>query len=445
MKILNNILSYLLSFESYVLIPIILLVLSLFIGMKLNKALKSVLTIGIGFVGLGLIFGYFMETLSPVVEAMILRMGLQMQTMDVGWTPFAMATWSADFAGLGLILILAANIIMLLLKWTKTMNIDIFNYWHMMCVGVMVQLSTGSIALGLISSVIASMIVLKLSDYIGHDFEVFSQVESVTTTTLSAVTYAPIGYIMGWLLDRVPFVKHLDADAKTIKKKFGLLGEPIVLGCIIGFVFGIAAGYDAKSVLELGVQFAAIIYLFPKVAGALGEGLRPISESMSRYIERHFPKLGKIYIGVDIAIILGNPSIIVTGLILIPVAIGFSLILPGIDFIILGDLTIMMVLSSIIVVVNRGSIIRSLMIAIPIVISNLYIATYMAPYYTKLVHGAEVDLKGYDGRLTSMIDGGNHLRYYIFGMFNGSFVHLLLIPVIILCLYLTYRLSEYKT
>jgi galactitol-specific phosphotransferase system IIC component len=44
----------------------ILLVLSLFIGMKLNKALKSVLTIGIGFVGLGLIFGYFMETLSPV-------------------------------------------------------------------------------------------------------------------------------------------------------------------------------------------------------------------------------------------------------------------------------------------------------------------------------------------------------------------------------------------
>jgi PTS system galactitol-specific IIC component len=38
---------------------------------------------------------------------------------------------------------------------------------------------------------------------------------------------------VNWLLDKIPGFSKLDIDAEGLKKKFGVLGEPLVLGVIV--------------------------------------------------------------------------------------------------------------------------------------------------------------------------------------------------------------------
>lgn len=442
MNEINQFISYILEFESYVLIPIILFILALIIGMKIGNALKSVITIGVGFIGLGLIFAFFIEKLSPVVEGLVSNLGLEMSAFDAGWTPLAIGTWSMEFAGFGLVLILVTNVILLLMRMTRTINIDIFNYWHMLFVGSIIYVETNSSILALIGSVVTSIFILKCADWVAKDFEEFSELESLTTTTLSCVAYYPYAVVTRWIFDRIPVVKDLNADAEGIQKRFGMLGEPIIIGTIIGVALGIGAKYNVKSILELGVQFAAIIYLLPKMAGALAEGLKPISEHVSSYIKKKFPTLGKIYIGVDIAVILGDPSIIVTGIILIPITIILALVLPGVKYIPLGDLSVMMVLSAVIVVVNKGNVIRGILTTIPLIISHLYVGSYMAARYTKFTLETGVDLKGYSGEITSFVDGGNSLRFWLMEMFTGKLWAFIAIPFVLIFMFIAYRLTE---
>ena len=51
----------------------------------------------------------------------------------------------------------------------------------------------------------------------------------------------------------IPGFSKLDIDAEGLKKKFGVLGEPLVLGVIVGALIGWAAQLDIKKILFLGV------------------------------------------------------------------------------------------------------------------------------------------------------------------------------------------------
>lgn len=48
-----------------------------------------------------------------------------------------------------------------------------------------------------------------------------------------------------------------------MKKKFGVIGEPLVLGVIVGMLIGWAAQLDIKKVLFLGITMGAVMELIP--------------------------------------------------------------------------------------------------------------------------------------------------------------------------------------
>ncbi|MFQ7120674.1 MAG: PTS transporter subunit IIC, partial [Intestinibacter sp.] len=73
------------------------------------------------------------------------------------------------------------------------------------------------------------------------------------------------------------------------------------MGSVIGVIIGIAAKYDIKGILQLGVTMGAVLILIPKMAALLMEGLLPVSEAAQEFIEKRFKNRGKIYIGLDSA------------------------------------------------------------------------------------------------------------------------------------------------
>ena len=80
---------------------------------------------------------------------MVKMRGLDFPVLDVGWPPLAAITWASPIAPLTIVLVLALNLIMLALNVTRTINIDIWNYWHFALVGALVQAVSGSLLLGL--------------------------------------------------------------------------------------------------------------------------------------------------------------------------------------------------------------------------------------------------------------------------------------------------------
>ena len=93
-----------------------------------------------------------------------------------------------------------------------------------------------------------------------------------------------------------------------MQKKFGVFGEPILVGTVLGIIIGVVAGYDFPAILALGINLGAVLVLIPKMAALLMEGLIPVSDAASEFIEKKFSNRGKIYIGLDSAVGVGHSN-----------------------------------------------------------------------------------------------------------------------------------------
>lgn len=439
-----NIINFILSFKSYVMLPIFMFILSMIIRIKVKTALKSCITIGIGFIGIFIVFDFFASKIGPIVEAIVKRTGLNLNVLDVGWPPLAGITWSFKFAAPLILIIIIVNIVMLVLKLTSTVNIDIWNYWHFIFAAQITYEITGNLLLGIMSAIFVMIICIKLADWSAEEIGGFLGISGVSITTLSGIVYYPIGVVFDKLLDKVPFLNKIKADPKEIQDKLGIFGESMIIGFIMGIFLAIFAGYNIKDTLELAFNIAAVVYILPKMASILGEGLMPISDGAKEYIINRFPTMKKSYIGLDLAIVLGNPSVIVTGILLMPVALILAFVLPGIRFIPIGDLPNIIALASIIVVGVRGNIVRAFIASIPVIIGNLYLASYMADTYTKLAERTNFHINGYNGIITSFLDGGNLLRVWAVKLFGGNIFAFAFVPLVVYFLYLSRKRAYEK-
>lgn len=131
------VITYIINMGSSVMLPIIIAILSICIGIKPGKAIRSGLMIGVGFVGMGLIVDMMNANMGPAAQAMADRLGTSLSIVEVGWPGMSGTTWGSVVATIAIPLSIVINLIMFALKLTKTINIDIWNVWHMAFTGAM--------------------------------------------------------------------------------------------------------------------------------------------------------------------------------------------------------------------------------------------------------------------------------------------------------------------
>ena len=184
------------------------------------------------------------------------------------------------------------------------------------------------------------MVVLVIGDVTAPLVEKSLGLPGVSIPHGFAGAYVPIAFAMDWLIDRIPGINKITINVESMQKRFGVFGDPVLLGSLIGLVIGILAGYgflpslgaDGKplpSFLACAVAMGAVMVLIPKMAALLMEGLLPISDAASAFIQKHFQSRGKIYIGLDSAVGTGHPVTLTMALILVPFAIALAL--PHVD------------------------------------------------------------------------------------------------------------------
>ncbi|SFH59254.1 PTS system unknown substrate IIC component, Gat family [Priestia megaterium] len=434
---------YILGLGPTVMLPIVVFILAICFRVKPGKALRSAVIIGMGFVGIFLIFNLLIESVGPAAKAMVGRTGIDLPVVDTGWPPLAAIAFASPVAPFVIPMVVLLNIAMLMLRWTKTVDIDLWNYWHFAFAGALVYSATGSFFLGLLGAAIATIATLKIADWSAPYIQKRFNLPGVSLPTLSSAIFFPVGVLGNKIIDSIPGVKKLKADPESIQKRFGVFGEPMMIGLVLGILIGIIAGFSFDKVLQLGMNLGAVMLIMPRMVRILMEGLIPLSDAIKALLKKKFPDRDDITIGLDISVAVGNPAVISTALLMTPITILLAVILPGNKIIPLGDLSVLTVPMAMIVLACRGNIIRAVIIGIPVIIANLYIASYLAPLVTQVAKSIKFKFpEGASSLVNSFLDGGNPFRYWLVMLSQGNIFAIGAIPVIALVIWWAYKITR---
>ena len=333
---MEQVFSYIISLGASVMMPIIFTVIGLCIGMKFGKALKSGLFVGVGFVGLGVVTALLTTNFNDPLKGISDLYHLQLNVFDMGWPAAAAVAYF-----------------------------------------VMGE----SLLWGYFAAIVCYIITLVCADLTAEKFQKYYDLDGISIPQPFCQSFMPFAIVFDKILNFIPGFSKLDIDAEGLKKKFGVLGEPLVLGVIVGMLIGWAAQLDIKKILFLGVTMGAVMELIPRITSLFIEGLKPISEKTQELVKKKFNGK-KVHIGMSPALVIGHPTTLVVSIILIPVILALAVFLPGNQFLPLASLAGMFYLFPMVLPFTKGNVVKTLIVGLFALIIGLYFVTDMAPDFT---------------------------------------------------------------
>lgn len=387
MEIINTII----GLGASVMMPIIFFVVGLIFRMGIGKSFKAGMTVGVGFVGVNMVINLLLDNLGPASKAMVNRLGLHLTTVDVGWPTASTVGWGTPIMVATVVGFLVINAIMVFCKLTKTIDVDIFNYWIFLQVGALVYAVTGNFWFAVIFTWVIFAIVLKVADLTAPYIQKEYNLEGISLPHLAGLAWSPLAIAVNWIIDKIPGLKNVDFNADKIRKRFGAIGEPVVIGFILGLLIGVLAGYSPDKSVTLAINIAAAMVLLPKMIDVLIEGLISVRDAAEKQLKIWFPNR-EFYIGMDTALLIGDSSVLATGLLLIPITILLAFILPGNEMLPFADLASLVFILALVTPFVRRNMFKMLIVGTLSVIIILYVGTDIAPWVTQSFTQSNIDL-----------------------------------------------------
>lgn len=410
LEMISGGIQYVIDMGASVMLPIVIALISALIGVKIGKSIRSGLMVGVGFVGLGLIVDLMNAELGPAAAAMSERFGLSLSVVDIGWPGASPMTWASNIATVAIPVAIGVNLLMLFLRMTKTVNIDIWNIWHMTFTGAIAYAVTGNFWIGILGIAVHAAISYKLGDIWAPLIADYFELDGLTAPHGTSAYMAPVACVVDALIDKIPGLNKIDITADTLQEKIGILGEPIVIGGILGAGIGFLAGYDVQTALPLGIKMSAVMVLMPKIVKCIMEGLMPLSERAKELLTRKFGN-GEFYIGLDPAILLGDSQVVTAGLLFIPITLLIAVLVPGNKILPFGDLATISFFVAIAVAVHKGNLFRTLFSGSAIMFMTIWIANETIPWMTAL---AQMTGSTDGANLVAALDQGGCPITYVF-------------------------------
>ena len=371
------------SLGSTVILPIALFLIGIAFKLKPGQSFVNGLKVGIGFYGLNLMTGVIASNIGPLATAIVERTGLALSIPDVGVALHFPITFSLTAAAFMIPLGILVNVVMLMLKLTKTVDIDVWNFWPSMFSWACVQGVTGNAFFGFLAFVFTVAVSLVLGDLQAKYIEENYHMPGISFPHPFSSFFGLIAIPFVWLFDRIPGLKDWNADIDSLQKKIGPLGNSTVFGLVIGIALSFLAGYDVITALQTGVIVAAILLLLPEMLKILMSGLFPISEAARKWLTEKFPGR-EFYIGLDCAVGVAQPSAIVVAVLLIPITLVLAVILPGNKLLPLADLAYLGFWVAMPMAMFKNNIVKGLLYGTVAIGVSLLMATSIAPLVTRL-------------------------------------------------------------
>jgi PTS system galactitol-specific IIC component len=383
---------YIQSLGAGVMVPIMFMLVALVFGQGLSKSIKIGLTIGIGFIGLNLVIGLFWQHLTPIADGLLDKFGLEMNYVDAGWMAGAAIAFSNPVGTFIIPFAIAINIVLLSTNLTKTLNVDIWNFWHFAFYGGIVYAITGSVVWGYAMAGIMAALSLKFGDMGAKYIEEEMGIPGISVPQNFAASTLPLGLILDKIYSFIPGLSKLNVNPEVLSKKIGIFGEPAVIGFLLGAILSILVGFDVPEILSNGLGIGALLFLLPRMVKVLMEGLIPLSEAAKDFMQKHF-KGRDFYIGLDSAITLANPTTIVAAVLIVPITLvvallPFNNVMPG------ADLAAGAYYVCLFSIIHKNDLVKTLLSGTVLMIFVYYFMSTFAPMINDLALAAGFEATG---------------------------------------------------
>ena len=265
---------------------------------------------------------------------------------------------------------------------------------HFLVPGALAYALTKNAVIGFIVAFACGMAVLFFGQWIAKPWQEFFGLEGTTCTCLCFVAWAyPICYLLNKIIDKIPGLNKVDVDMTKIGEKLGIFGDPAVIGIFAGVFLGVITKQSPADIVTMAMGVAAMV-LIPRMVSIMMEGLSPLGQAASEYAHRKVGEDADIYIGMDIALGLGDPACITCTAIMIPVTVLLVFLVPGMRFFPLSLLAEVCYMTPMVVLSSKGNLVRSLIGMTLMMYLTLFFANMFIPEATQMMSVTNVHFAG---------------------------------------------------
>lgn len=423
MEILSAIVSSIIDTGAVVMLPIVMTILGLVFRVPFGKSLKAGVTIGIGFAGLSVIVNFLLESVQPAIDYYSGLGGSGFTTVDIGWAAVGGAAWGVPWAPLVIVAGVLINLLLIFLNVTNVLNVDIWNYAHFLVAGTMAYALSDNLWLGFAVAMVFCVLDLFLAQWVAPKWQEYTGVKGVTCSTLCQLSFGwPIATFLNWVIDRIPIVRDIDWSMDKVSQKLGVLGDPAIIGLIVGIVLGLLTQQPWEEALLMGMQVAASMVLLPKMVSIMMEGLSTIADGAQAFMKKHLGKdkdgnERELLVGMDVALGIGNPVVVTTSVIMIPLAILFAFIIPDMTYFPIGTMTGIIYQVAMFAMASKGNFFRTLTTFAIFQFITEWLAAIVAPEATAMLIATGMDITGLVTDAFFGLSGANLLVAFISRIF----------------------------
>ncbi|MCI1890582.1 MAG: PTS glucitol transporter subunit IIA [Schleiferilactobacillus harbinensis] len=367
--------------------PIMLIVLTLIawaIGVKFFKALEGGIKLAIALTGISSVIGLLTNAYQPAIAAFVKSTGIKLSITDLGWAPLATITWGSPYTLFFLAIMIIVNLIMLFWKKTDTLDVDIFDIWHLSFTGLLAIFMGANLLTATLLVIFIGVLKIINSDVMKPTFnDLLDDWENPMTTTHLNYMMNPIIMVFDKIFDKIfPWLDKYDFDAAELNEKIGFWGSRFAIGVYLGIFIGLIAKQDLITICTLSFTAATCLELFSIIGSWFIAAVEPLSQGVSDLANKH---LGgrKLNIGLDWPFIAGRAEVWAAANVLAPIMLLEALVLPHNGILPLGGI-IGMGVTPALLVVTRGKIIRMIVIGAIELPLFLYAGTASAPFITSV-------------------------------------------------------------
>lgn len=425
MEFLSAVFTTISGLGKYLMVPLMVALIGIAFKCNINKAIKGGITVGIGLFGLDLALTIVTNYLGPVATGLVGQANLNLDVIDVGWTALSGIAYGTEIGAFIIPLMLAFNLILLAIGATRTMDIDIWNFWHYALTGSLIYIVTGSLFYGLLASLAHAAIIFLIADRTAKRVQEVVGIPGISIPHGGCLGQWIVGFIMEPLYNVIGKEKKEEGkkvDQEKVKKLqenpvLKVIKDPIYLGFILGTLIAFIGGQDVKTSFTTGMAMAALLYLTPRMVKILMEGLVPISQACTKIMsEKH--KGAELYIGMDNAVGLGHTTVMLISVLAIPICVILCAIVPGNRIIPIASLAACGYNCSMLNVVHKGKLGRTLLSCTIFLAITLVIGSLIAPKVTEVALSSGYSWTESEYTLISAISGTLWSTFPIFALFN---------------------------
>ena len=366
------------------LMTVILTIIALCFRVKFTKALEGGIKLGIALTGISAIINILSTAFSGAMTDFVDRTGLHLNITDVGWAPLATITWGSPYTLYFLLVMLIVNIIMLVFHQTNTLDVDIFDIWHLSIVGLFAIFSGANLLVATVLVIFIGVLKIINSDVMKPTFNdlLGTGNDNPMTTTHMNYMMNPIIMVFDKIFDKLfPWLDKYDFDAAKLNAKIGFWGSKFAIGVYLGLFVGLLAGQTPTQVISLAFTAAVCLELFSLIGSWFIAAVEPLSQGITNFASSKL-KGRTLNIGLDWPFLAGRAEIWAAANVLAPIMLFEAIILPGNKLLPLAGIIAMGVTPALLVV-TRGKLIRMIIIGTIELPLFLWSGSLMAPFITE--------------------------------------------------------------